>query len=100
MGGCATPLPGGRAGAPVPAGLPLAADQPDADRVAREARHVVDVEPVHELRAVRLDRLHRDVQPLGDLARGAALRDALQDLALPPGEHGARAGMLEPADVA
>ena len=54
--------------------------------VDREADHpgqVVEVEPVHDVRAMGLHGLHAEVQALGDLLRGETLRDELQHLPLP-----------------
>src|SRR5262249_10841750 len=58
-------------------------DQPGSDGVAHQPGNVVDVEPLHQLHAVRLHRLDADLQPAGDLLGRLALGDHLQDLALP-----------------
>jgi hypothetical protein len=61
-------------------------DEADAHRIAGEAGDIVDVEPLHDLRAVGLDGLDADRQAFGDIACGIAFGDELQDLALARGE--------------
>lgn len=51
------------------------------DRELRQLGDAVEVEALHEIGAVRLDRLDADVQHRGDLLGAAALGDQLQDLA-------------------
>src|SRR3989442_28518 len=62
-------------------------------------RHVVDVEPVHDLAAVRLHGLHGEVEPLGDLLAGEALGHELQDLPLARGEEVEHARLAHPSQV-
>ena len=69
-------------------------DEADADRVADEARDVVEVELGHDAAAVALDRLDTEVERAGDLGAGAALADELEDLALARRERAVRGGLL------
>src|SRR6478735_4362827 len=50
----------------------LGRDQSVADGEAHQPRDIVDVEALHDLCAVRLDRLDAEEQALGDLTRGMA----------------------------
>src|SRR2546427_3518428 len=61
----------------------LELDQATADRIADEASGAVDVGFPHDPGPVRLGGLEADPLELGDLFRGLALRDQLEDLALP-----------------
>src|SRR5262249_22071264 len=70
-------------------------DQAFSDRVAGQARDVVDVELGHEVHAVRVDGFHADAESLRDLAVGAAAGDELEDLRFAAGEH--RLGVLDVA---
>src|SRR4029077_3149249 len=58
-----------------------------AYRVAHEPSDVVDLEPVHEQRPMRLDRFDAHAEDARDLFRGLALGDELQRLALPRREN-------------
>ena len=51
------------------------------DGVVRQAGNVVDVEPLHQLGAIRLGRLGADAQFPGDFLGRVPLRDQLQHLA-------------------
>src|SRR5205823_4402845 len=64
-----------------------------ADRKAHQAGNVVDVQPLHELHAMRLYGLDADVQRVGDLFGRLALGDQLQDLALPRRQQLQRAAL-------
>ena len=61
----------------------LQLDQAPAHRVANQPGRFVDVELLHQARAMRFGRLVADVQNPGDLFGRFALGDQLQDLALP-----------------
>src|SRR3989454_3396717 len=61
----------------------LELDQATADRIPDEASGAVDVGFPHDPGPVRLGGLEADPLELGDLFRGLALRDQLEDLALP-----------------
>src|ERR1700739_20541 len=52
------------------------------DRVAHQARGIVYIELLHQLGAVRLDRLAADAESCGDRLGRTPLRDQLQHLAL------------------
>jgi hypothetical protein len=56
----------------------------------------VDAEPLHDLSAVRLDRLHGEIEEDGDLLRGFPLGHELQDFPLPRRQARERIG---PADA-
>src|ERR1700730_16455375 len=62
-------------------------DQPAADRVAHQARRLVDVELPHQPGSMRLGRLGADPEQPGDLFRGLPLADELEDLALSRSEQ-------------
>jgi hypothetical protein len=54
--------------------------------VPSQARSLVEVEFVHEMLPVFLDRFNADPQLRGDLLVGVSFRDKLQNLRFPPGE--------------
>ena len=60
---------------------------PFAQRVANEVRAVLGVQLRHDVRLVRLDRLHADHEVVGDLLIGAPFGNELQHLALSAGER-------------
>jgi len=60
--------------------LDAALDDAPRDGVAREAGRIVDVQLVHQVLPVLLDRLDADVEPGRDLLVGLALGDQLDDL--------------------
>src|SRR5262245_47923518 len=70
-----------------PGGGALRLDDPLADRVADEARRLVDPELAHQPGAMELRRLDADAQDLRDLLRRLALRDQLEDLLLARGQR-------------
>ncbi len=70
-------------------------DEPDPDGVADQPGHVVDVEPVHELGPVGLDRLDAHPEEPGDRLRRLPLRDQPEHLAL-PGRQRSRLGRRPP----
>jgi len=49
---------------------------------ADQPRNVMDLEPLHHIFPVSLDRLHAQAEPLCDLFRRASLGDELQNVAL------------------
>ena len=65
----------------LPLGFQL--DQSVTDGVANQSGDVVDVESLHQLRAVRFDRLDAQVQGVRDLLGGIAFGDHLQNFAVP-----------------
>src|SRR5437899_4075217 len=80
-------------------GSGVGADDSRADGPAHQACYVVDVEPVHDLAAVRLDGLDGEVEPLSDLLAGEALGHELKDLPLPRGEEVEHARLAHPPQV-
>src|SRR5690348_17749455 len=56
--------------------------EPPSHRVTDQPRGLVNIELLHQARAVRLGRFVADVQDPCDLLGRLALRDQLQDLAL------------------
>src|SRR6266568_2681972 len=70
-----------------------------ADGPTHQAGDIVDVEPVHDLAAVRLDGLDGEVKLLRDLLAGAPLGDELQDLALARREEVEHARLAHPPQV-
>ena len=56
--------------------------RPGLDAPAHEARDLLDVDLVHDVRAVLLHRAHAQVEAVGDLLRGEALGDEAGDLEL------------------
>ena len=62
-------------------------EQPSLERVAHELGAAREPELLHDVRAVRLGRSHRDVELLRDLLVRVAEREQPQDLALAVGER-------------
>src|SRR5882762_5997765 len=60
------------------------------DRIAHQARRVMNIELLHELGAVRLDGLRADREPCRDRLGGMTFGDQLQHLALAYRERGGR----------
>src|SRR5207247_7796713 len=63
----------------------LRLDQASPDRVANQLNAVPHAELSHRVGAVVLHRLLREMEDLGDLARGVGLSDELDDLLLARG---------------
>src|SRR5256885_16945552 len=57
-------------------------NQPGANREAHQSRHVANLQPVHDLRAMRLNGLDRELQVKGDFLGAAAFGDELEDFLL------------------
>src|SRR3954462_2928370 len=62
-------------------------NQSCAQRVAHQAGYVADAEPVHDLRAMRLDGFDRQIEQKGDFLCAFATRNQAQHLALARSEH-------------
>src|SRR5260221_12315741 len=60
----------------------------NSNRIANQAGHVTNIEPLHQLRAVRFDSLPTDVQAATDIFGVEALGDESQYLALPGSDNG------------
>ena len=65
----------------------LRLDEPDLQRVAGEARDIVEVQLAHEIGAMVVHGLHADAELGGNLAGAMALGHELEDLALAGGEE-------------
>ena len=68
-----------------------ALDEPGADRVAGELQPVPQAELCEQVGPVPLDGLDADDEEVGDLLRGVALGDELEDLLLAVGDRPCRA---------
>src|SRR5688572_17507246 len=77
-----SPIPCEKLSADVAKWSSFGRNEPRAQRVAHQPRHVADAKALHDLRAVRLHRLHREVEQEGDLLGALAPGDELQDLPL------------------
>src|SRR6266566_4074957 len=66
---------------------PAGFDDALGDGIARQARDVVDAQPVHESLAMSLDGLDAEAQLGGDLLVGFAFGDQLQDFGLAWGQQ-------------
>src|SRR5258707_12679004 len=64
------------------------------DRIANQAGHVTNIEPLHQLRAVRFDSLPADVQAVTDIFGAEAFGDEGQNLSLPGSENGNRRSLF------
>ena len=69
-------------------------DEPDPHRVLHQARHVMDAQPLHQLRPVRLHGLDAQVECERDLLGGVALSHTRQNVPL-PGVSGSTALLAE-----
>src|SRR5205823_14636921 len=61
-------------------------DETSPDRIADEARTIMDPEFSHNSTSMRLDRVEADPHDVGDLLCRFTFGDQLQDFALPRGE--------------
>ena len=73
-------------------GLGIGLDQSDPHRETDESRHIVNVEPLHQLTSVGFDGFHAQVQTVGNFFRGLPFRDELEDFALTHAQFRQRTG--------
>src|SRR4030095_7050764 len=66
--------------------LPFGADQAMTNGASHQSRYVMNIEPFHQLSAMRLDGLHAHVELPCNILCAAAFGDKLKDLSLTSGE--------------
>jgi hypothetical protein len=75
-------------------------DQAHPNSAADQTRKIMDIQPIHQLRAMGLDGLNTQMETMADLLRGAPFRDQLEYFTLAVGEEvGGFFSMADPLKI-
>jgi len=77
--------------------LTLGRNQAHSNRATDQARDIINAKPLHQLRAMRFNRLHTQLKLMGDFLGAVTFRDQLQDFPLTMGQIVGRFGSLADA---